>query len=63
MKRNVRDEQGNPKIEYYGYCIDLMDLVQKKMDNGSDPWKFSYSFYEGKEILFMNFTFILYVST
>ena len=52
MKRNVRDEQGNPKIEYYGYCIDLMELVQKKMDNGSDPWKFSYEFYEGELITF-----------
>ena len=38
------------EVEYYGYCIDLLEMIMAKMQNASEtrdgqPWHFTYSLY------------------
>lgn len=51
MKRVVDSKVSPAKIEYYGYCIDLLNLIREKManqsaDNKYGVWQWDYELYE-----------------
>lgn len=51
MKRIIDSKVSPPKVEYYGYCIDLLNMIREKMANNTKEnkhgvWKWDYDLYE-----------------